>query len=165
MAESWGPGSALRPAAPPGVRLSQGGLRAPGAGRMAGADTGAALGDAASWDRGPWPAPSLLPRWAGRAARCPPRRWGRCSRAELGDAATPLTLRQPPCAPVRHGRSVCASEPVPRETCASLSALGAAMVSPDAVSLTIRPTAGHSRPPDGTSLQGPAAGTSAHAGR
>ncbi|XDA86594.1 hypothetical protein R6Z07M_016314 [Ovis aries] len=77
MAESWGPGSALRPAAPPGVRLSQGGLRAPGAGRMAGADTGAALGDAAPWDGGPWPAPSLLPRWAGRAARCPPRRWGR----------------------------------------------------------------------------------------
>ena len=32
MAESWGPGSALRPAAPPGVRLPQGGLRAPGAG-------------------------------------------------------------------------------------------------------------------------------------
>ena len=37
------------------------------------------------------------------------------------------------------------------------------MVSPDAVFLTTRPTAGHSRPPDSTSPQGPAAGTSAHA--
>lgn len=58
MAESWEPGSALRPAAPPGVRLPQGGLRAPGAGRTAGADTGAALGYAASpGTEGPGPLP------------------------------------------------------------------------------------------------------------
>lgn len=144
MAESrgpgrgWGPGSALRPATPPGVRLLQDGLRGSGEGRTAGADTGAALGDAPLWDGGPWPAPSSLPRRAGRVARCPPRRWGRYGRARLGDATTPLCLRQPPCTPVRHGCRVHASEPVPSAARPSLSARAAAMVSPDPASLTTR---------------------------
>lgn len=45
-----GPGRSLRPATPPGVWLPQDGLRGPGAGRAAGADTGAPLGDGPSWD-------------------------------------------------------------------------------------------------------------------
>lgn len=53
-----GPGSALRPAMPPGVWLPQDGLWGPGAGRAAGADTRAAQGDGPSWDSCHRPAPS-----------------------------------------------------------------------------------------------------------
>uniref|UniRef100_A0A4X1SXX8 NADH dehydrogenase [ubiquinone] 1 alpha subcomplex assembly factor 3 n=1 Tax=Sus scrofa TaxID=9823 RepID=A0A4X1SXX8_PIG len=118
----------LRPVTPPGVRLPQNGLRGPGAGRTAAADTGAAPGDPPCWDLSPWSAPSRLQPGAGRAARCPPRRWGRCRCSGLGDATTPLTLRRSPCALIRHGSGVRASELVSSATHPSLAARAAVLV-------------------------------------
>lgn len=118
---------------PPSLGTVGAGL--PGAGWATGVDTRTARGtESAETD--------VSAHRAGQVAQCPPRRKGRCGRAEPHSVSIPSLLRPGYYAPCSHGHGSCPSLPVQSAACAALSPRLSAVVSPPAPPLTPVPQSG-----------------------